>query len=342
ADFLLGKLAREGSKIPNPHLLIRPFMTREAVLSSQIEGTQATLGEVLAHDAGALGAKNSDDIQEVQNYIAALDYGLQRMQDFPLSLRLIREIHERLMDGVRGQHATPGEFRHSQNWIGTPGCTLNTAKFVPPPPDQLLQCLGDLETFLHDRQLPPLIHIALCHYQFETIHPFLDGNGRIGRLLITLLLIEREILPAPILYLSAFFEASRDEYYKQLFQLSRDGQWNEWFVYFLNGVAAQSQDALSRTEKINDLLMKWKLEVKGTALSLKLIDKLAVNPFITAKKIMSEYDVAHSTAQRAIQALLKHGVISQKGDNQRDKVFCAQELLDILEAPPSLRSYEGV
>ena len=218
ADYLLGKLAREGGKLPNPHLLMRPFVTREAVLSSKIEGTHATIGEILAHSAGASVNQNPDDMQEVENYILALDFGLKRLNDLPLSLRLIKELHEQLMQGVRGSHATPGEFRRTQNWIGPPGCTLNTAKFVPPPLDHLTECLNDLEQFLDDRQLPPLIHIALCHYQFETIHPFLDGNGRVGRLLITLLLIEKKMLPSPLLYLSAFFEATRDEYYRQLYK----------------------------------------------------------------------------------------------------------------------------
>ncbi|MGI9215170.1 MAG: Fic family protein, partial [Gammaproteobacteria bacterium] len=230
ADFLLGKLAREGSKLPNPHLLIRPFITREAVLSSKIEGTQATLGEILAANAGANVKQNPADLQEVQNYIKALDYGLGRLAELPLSLRLIKEIHEHLMQGVRGSYATPGEFRRNQNWIGSPGCTLNTAKFVPPPPDNLMDCLGGLENFLHDRSLPPLIHIALCHYQFEAIHPFLDGNGRVGRLLIMLLLVEQRMLPSPLLYLSAFFEATRDEYYKQLYNVSSKGTWHEWLI----------------------------------------------------------------------------------------------------------------
>ena len=180
----MGKLAREGSKLPNPHLLIRPFITREAVLSSKIEGTHATIGEILAASAGISVQRNSDDLQEVQNYIIALGYAIKRLNDLPLSLRLIKEIHHHLMQGLRGSNATPGEFRLSQNWIGTPGCTLNTAKFVPPSPDDLMDCLGEFEKFLHERQLPALIHAAFCHYQFEAIHPFLDGNGRIGRLLI--------------------------------------------------------------------------------------------------------------------------------------------------------------
>lgn len=161
------------------------------------------------------------------------------------------------MQGVRGAHATPGEFRRSQNWSGSAGCTLNTAKFVPPSPDHLADCLRDFENFLHNRQLPPLIHIALCHYQFEAIHPFLDGNGRIGRLLIILLLVEKKMLSSPLLYLSAFFETTRDEYYRQLYSVSAKGTWNDWLVYFLNGVALQCEDVLSRIERINELLRQW-------------------------------------------------------------------------------------
>lgn len=340
ADFLLGKLAREGSKLPNPHLLIRPFITREAVLSSKIEGTQATIGEILAVGVGAHVKQNPDDLQEVQNYINALDYGLKRLTEFPLSLRVIKEIHDHLMQGVRGSHATAGEFRRSQNWIGAPGCTLNTAKFVPPPPDNLMDCLGKLEKFLHDRQLPPLIHIALCHYQFEAIHPFLDGNGRVGRLLIMLLLIERKMLPSPLLYLSAFFEATRDEYYKQLYNVSSKGTWSEWLVYFLNGVAIQSEDVLSRAERINELLNQWKIQVasSGSQVPVDIVQHLAVNPYFTTNKIAEELNIAYSTAQRGVQKLESAGIIKKTNDNKRDKVYCATQILDILEEPAKIRA----
>jgi Fic family protein len=340
ADFLLGKLAREGSQLPNPHLLMRPFITREAVLSSKIEGTQATLGEILAADAGAHVKQDPDDLQEVQNYIKALDYGLNRLKDLPLSLRLIKEIHEHLMQGVRGSHATPGEFRRSQNWIGSPGCTLNTAKFVPPSPNNLMDCLGDLEIFLHNRQLPPLIHIALCHYQFEAIHPFLDGNGRVGRLLIMLLLIEQRMLPSPLLYLSAFFEATRDEYYKQLYNVSATGSWKEWLTYFLNGVAVQSEDVLSRAERINALLNQWKIIVasSGSQVPVDMVEYLAVNPYITINKISKGLSIAYSTAQRGIQKLESGGIIKKTNDNKRDKVYCATEILSILEEPTKIRA----
>ncbi len=340
ANFLLGKLAREGNHLPNPHLLMRPFITREAVLSSKIEGTHATIGEVLAHAAGVHVKQSPEDLQEVENYITALDYGLKRLRDLPLCLRLIKELHHNLMQGVRGSHATPGEFRRSQNWIGSPGCTLNTATFVPPPPEELMDCLGDLEKFLHDRQLPALIHIALCHYQFEVIHPFLDGNGRVGRLLITLLLIEQEMLPSPLLYLSAFFEATRDEYYRQLYNLSSQGTWNEWLLYFLNGVAIQSEDALSRAERINKHLNEWKEQMAtgGSSAPTQIVEQLAINPFVTVKKMAEVLGVAYSTAKRAIKKLENGQIIEQVDQGKRDKVYCATAILDILEEPAKIHA----
>lgn len=338
ADYVLGQLAREGSKLPNPHLLMRPFITREAVLSSRIEGTQASISELLAYNAGVPLNQDPDDLTEVQNYIIALEYGLNRLSELPLSLRLIKEIHNRLMQGVRGAHATPGEFRKSQNWIGQPGCTLNTAKFVPPPVDQMMDCLNDFEKFLYDRQLPALLHIALCHYQFEAIHPFLDGNGRIGRLLITLLLIEEKMLPAPLLYLSAFFEATHDEYYKQLFNVSSKGSWEAWLIYFLNGVAVQSEDVLSRAQRINDLLSKWKLQVAGTAskVPVDIVNHCAINPYITVNKIAAEFKIAYSTAERAVQKLVSEKIIFKINSNKRDRVYCAKEILSILEEPAKI------
>jgi len=338
ADYALGKLSVEGAKLPNPHLLIRPFITKEAVLSSKIEGTQATLGEVLANAAGIAVARSPDDIQEVHNYILALEYGIERLNNFPLSLRLIKEMHFHLMNGVRGSHATPGEFRHTQNWIGIPGCTLNDAKYVPPTPDVLMDCLTAFERFLHDRTMPPLIHIALCHYQFESIHPFLDGNGRIGRLLITLLLIERKLLPSPILYLSAFFEATKDEYYKQLYNVSSKGTWSDWLTYFLNGVAAQSIDVFSRAERINHLLTDWQLKTAllTSGIASEIVKFLAVNPYLTTNKIAKTFDVAFTTAQRAITILERLDIIKNVSEKKRDRVYCANEILSILEEPTKI------
>lgn len=338
ADFLLGKLSREGSLLPNPHLLMRPFIAREAVLSSKIEGTHATIGEVLAHNAGIHIRHNLEDLQEVQNYIHALDYGINRLKELPLSLRLIKEIHSKLMKGVRGSYATPGEFRKSQNWVGVPGSTINTAKFVPPPIEELPNCLGDLEQFLHYRQLPALIHAAICHYQFEVIHPFLDGNGRVGRVLIILLLIEQKILPTPILYISAFFEATRNEYYDLLLKVSMEGSWNEWLIYFLQGIALQSEDALSRAERINSLLNHWKFKVANTfsQFAVDIIEYIAMNPFITINRIASEFGIAYSTAKRSIEKLESEQIIQQVGNSKRDKVYCAYAILDILEEPAKI------
>lgn len=340
ADHILGKLSREGSKLPNPHLLMRPFIAREAVLSSKIEGTQATLGEILADEVGVQVDRSPADLQEVQNYILALEYGVQRLNDFPLSLRLIKEIHGKLMQGVRGDHATPGEFRRTQNWIGAPGSTLATAKFVPPDPDEMMVALASFETFLHDRTLPPLIHIALCHYQFEAIHPFLDGNGRIGRLLITLLLIKHNLLPSPVLYLSAFFEATRNEYYKQLYNVSSYGTWRDWLSYFLNGVAIQSRDVLSRAERINNLISDWHIKVSGPSSETAhdIITYLAVNPFLTTKNISENLKIAFTTAQRSIKKLEELRIIKQINESKRDRVYCASQILDILEEPTKINS----
>jgi Fic family protein len=341
ADYILGKLSGEGNKLPNPHLLIRPFIMREAVLSSKIEGTQATIGEILANEAGAPAGNSPNDLREVENYIVALDYGMKRLDKLPLSLRLIREIHGKLMQGVRGSHATPGEFRRSQNRIGAPGCTLITAKYVPPAPEELMDSLSALEKFLHDRTLPPLIHIALCHYQFEAIHPFLDGNGRVGRLLITLLLIEHKLLLSPILYLSAFFEATQDEYYRRLYNVSANGAWDDWLSYFLNGVAVQSVDVLSRAERINNLISHWQMQVSGTTsqVTRDIVKHLAINPFFTVKKISERLDIAFTTAQRAVQKLESLGIISQTSESKRDRLYCATKILDILEESTRINEF---
>jgi Fic family protein len=342
ADYILGKLSQEGAKLPNPHLLMRPFIAREAVLSSKIEGTQTTLGEILAQEAGAQIDRSPADAQEVNNYIVALDYGLERLKELPLSLRLIKEVHEKLMQGVRGAHATPGEFRRSQNWIGSAGCTLYSAKYVPPTTEELMNVLGAFEDFLHDRTLPPLIHIALCHYQFEAIHPFLDGNGRVGRLLIVMLLIERQLLASPCLYISAFFEATRDEYYRQLYNVSSKGTWNEWLSYFLNGVAVQGLDVLSRSERINALIAHWQSQVDGETVHA-IVLLLAVNPYITTKKIAENLGIAFTTVQRAIEKLEGMGIVEQTSDAKRDRVYCATAILNILEEPTKIsEDLEGI
>jgi Fic family protein len=342
ADRLVGRLAGEGAHLPNPHVLMRPFLRREAVLSSRIEGTQATLGELLAAEAGAAVDRSPEDLREVGNYVLALEHGLRRLKTLPLSLRLVRELHAKLMKGVRGAHATPGEFRRSQNWIGSAGCTLANATYVPPPPSELMPCLDAWERFLRDVSLPPLIHVALIHYQFEAIHPFLDGNGRVGRLLITLLLVERAILPTPLLYLSAFFEATRWDYYQHLLDVTQGSRWEAWLLYFLNGVARQSEDALSRAERINRLLTEWRVAASGSSSKsvLLLLDMLAGNPFVTTKKAAERLGVAFTTARRAIDRLQKLSILTETGTAKRDRVYCAKAILEILEEPARLTPSE--
>ena len=338
ADRAVGRLAGEGRRLPNPHLLLRPFLRREAVLSSRIEGTQATLGELLAAEAGAAVERSPDDLREVANYVVALEWGLKRLETLPLSLRLVRELHQRLMRGVRGDLATPGEFRRSQNWIGPPGRTLAEATFIPPPPDRLMECLGAWEGFLHDATLPPLVHAGLVHSQFEAIHPFLDGNGRVGRLLITLLLVSRNVLPTPLLYLSAFFEATRDEYYARLLGVTEHGEWEEWLAYFLRGVTTQSDDAVGRIQRIDRLLGRWREELARTPSRLpdKALDLFAENPFWTVRKLAERLGVAFTTAQRTIARLEAAGMVRLTGTARRNRVYCANAVLEILEEAPHL------
>ena len=342
ADRLIGRLAGEGGRLPNPHLLIRPFVRREAVLSSRIEGTRATLGELLAAEAGAAVDRSPADLREVANYVVALEYGVKRLKALPLSLRLTRELHANLMAGVRGDRAAPGEFRKTQNWIGPPGSTLANATYVPPPPGALMDCLGAWEKFLHDRSLPVLVQAALMHVQFEAINPFLDGNGRVGRLLITLFLVEREVLPAPLLYLSAFFEATRADYYGRLQGVHERSEWGAWSEYFLNGVARQSEDALSRTQRINALVARWKDELAGVSqAALKLVDLLAQNPYCTVRRVEKQLKVAFTTAQRAVERLAAAGILKQVNQAKRDRVYCATALLKILEEPARLVPMEA-
>ena len=335
ADRAVGRLAGEGRHLPNPHLLIRPFVRREAVLSSRIEGTQATLGELLAAEAGGVVERSSADLREVGNYVVALEYGLERLSTLPLSLRLVRELHQRLMQGLRGEVATPGEFRRSQNWIGPPGCTLNDATYVPPPPSELMGCLDAWERFLHDDALPPLVHAALVHSQFEAIHPFLDGNGRVGRLLITFLLIERNIIPSPLLYLSAYFEATRDEYYARLLAVTQSGEWEEWLAYFLRGVALQAEDAVIRIRRIDDLFALWRKRLEGgqSRQPERALELFAENPFWSIRRLAERLDVAYTTAQRAIERLEAAGIVTLAWSAGRGRVYCARDMLKVLDEP---------
>lgn len=333
AAHVLGLLCGHGAGMPNPHLLLRPFIRREAVLSSKIEGTQATISELFADEAGAPVERAPDDLKEVRNYVVALEEGVKRLDKIPLSLRLVRDLHRLLMTGVRGNEADPGEFRRIQNWIG--GRTAAAARYVPPPPNELPACLDAWEKYLHSRDLPPLIQAALIHYQFEAIHPFIDGNGRVGRLLITLFLIERQVLSSPLLYLSGYFEAKREAYYDLLTGVSEGGEWHPWILYFLEGVINQSRDALTRVERVNRLRDDWNrsLTTRLSSNIMQLLDRLMANPFITVKGAEKDLKVAFTTAQRAIDVLVERKILTQTDDAKRGRVYVARRLLHILDEP---------
>ena len=336
ADRGVSELAGIGRTLPNPYLLIRPFMHREAVLSSRIEGTQASLSDLYFFEAANVPPSPHSDVLEVRNYVIALEYGLQRMKDFPLSLRLIREVHEKLMQGVAGEHVTPGEFRRSQNWIGPPGCALNDATFVPLPTEDLMPALGELEKFWHaPSPLPILIRLALIHYQFEAIHPFLDGNGRIGRLLLTLILVAENVLPQPMLYLSAYFERHREEYYRRLLAVSQHGRWIEWISFFLKGVADQSRDAVQRSEAMLNVWKRYRQQfqtVRSSASALMLIDHLFDMPYLTVGSAQKILNVTFRAASLNIAKLIEGGILEELPGRKYGRVFRAKEVIEVLEA----------
>jgi Fic family protein len=338
ADRALGELAGLGRSMLNPNLLVRPLIRREAVLSSRIEGTRASLEDVLAYETKQMALFERDaDVGEVYNYVRALEYGLKRLSKLPISLRLIREIHARLMEGVRGDNLTPGEFRRSQNWIGPPGSSLEAATYVPPPVDEMTPALSALEGFLYQPlDLPPLARLGLVHYQFEAIHPFLDGNGRVGRLLISLLLCAWEMLPQPLLHLSAYFEASRQAYYDNLRNVSQAGAWEAWLSYFLTGVASQSRDAVARIRGLQDLREDYRARFqrgRAAARLLQLVDLLFANPVVTIRQVQSSLKVDFPAAQRYVNQLVKEELLREITGRARNRVFRADEIIAVIEQP---------
>jgi Fic family protein len=328
--------------MPNPHLLIGPFIRREAVLSSRIEGTRADVTDLYAYQAGQLSlpgmapAPPEADVREVHNYVRALEYGLERLETLPVSLRLIREIHRLLLEGVRGERATPGEFRDRQNWLGLGDSTLEDATFVPPPVPQMQEALYALEAYLHsDGEYPPLVRLAMMHYQFEAIHPFIDGNGRVGRLLISLMLVRWGLLPQPLLYLSAFFFRHRQDYYDLLMAVSERGAWAEWVSFFLTGVAEQSEDAVIRARRLQDLRADWHdrlTEARASALLLQLADHIFDSPVITIPQAEKVLGVTYHTAQRHVERLVDADILHQAGDADYGRTFVAGEILDVIGA----------
>jgi len=336
ADRALGELSGIGRALPNPHLLILPFARREAVLSSRIEGTQASLSDLFAYEASQK-AEETGDVREVFNYVQALEHGLARLKDLPVSLRLTREIHERLMRGVRGEHSTPGEFRRSQNWIGPPGCLLNDATYVPPPVEEMRACLDAFEHFLHaEHDIPPLVQLALIHYQFEAIHPFLDGNGRVGRLIIVLLLCLWDLLPQPLLYLSAFFEANRQLYYEHLLSVSQRGTWKEWVLFFLRGVESQARDAVRRSHRLQDLRRQYRERfqaTQGSARLLQVVDLLFGAPVVAVKQVKDAIGVSFPSANRYVSQLEEAGIVHEITGQTRNRLYRANEIIQAIEGP---------
>lgn len=333
ADRRLGALRSLAKLIPNPNLLVAPYVRKEAVLSSRIEGTQASLSDIFYYEASKEKPKHRD-VLEVLNYVKAMNYGLARLKELPLSLRLVREIHSVLMEGVRGDKMKPGEFRTSQNWIGSPGCSLADATYVPPPVSEMNEALSHWEKFLRtEDSLVPLIKCALLHYQFETIHPFLDGNGRVGRLLIAFYLCERGYLEHPILYLSDYFERFRTEYYDLLMKVSQYGAWDDWLKYFIRGVAEQSKVAEETGHKILDLQKEYRQQLQKESVPtvvFQLLDMLFLNPFVSLPGISDYLKITWPTAKASVERLIKLGILKEVSGRKRGRIYCAKELLNIL------------
>ncbi len=327
ADRALGRLDGSIQTLPNPDLFVFMYVRKEAVLSSQIEGTQSSLNDLLSAEASVLAPDRPKDVAEVVNYVHAMNYGLERLRTLPLSIRLIKEIHGKLLSGGRGSHLTPGELRRSQNWIGPPGCTLSNASFVPPPPDQVAALLGDLEKFLHDPiDMPALIQIALVHAQFETIHPFLDGNGRVGRLLISFLLCQREILLKPVLYLSHYFKRHRTEYYEHLQAVRDRGDWENWISFFLRGVVEVSREATVTARRILALREEHRAQAtahlgRATRNGIRVLEHLYQQPILSVMDIKKLTGTTFPAANQLVSRLVKLGIISEITGQKRHRRF---------------------
>ena len=328
AEAALGRLAGVGEMLPNPHLLIRPYLLREALASTRIEGTRATMSELFEADAGD---PPNADVEEVVNYVEALEWGLGEVQRLPLSVRLLREMHARLMAGVRGRERRPGELRTTQNWIGAANSTIETARFVPPPPDELAGLMSDWERFANEEpEMPLLIQNALLHSQFETIHPFLDGNGRLGRLLLVFFLVHRGRLPAPLLYLSAYLERHRQSYYDALSASRETGDEAPWLELYLTAVETQARDAVARARRIVEVRERYLTSAASmtTTNGRALVDLVCESPLVTTRQVEERLDVSRPTALRLLRQLAERGVLSEAKRGPRgQRRYVARELM---------------
>lgn len=344
AAAALGELAAMARGEPAARLLAGPFLRREAVLSSRVEGNRATVADLYAFEAGLPSLRgvrslaSEPDVLEALRYLDSLEHGLERLRELPISLRLIRELHELLMRGTRAERTTPGEFRRSQNWVGDPGCTLNEAAYVPPPVHEMHEALDALEKYVHaeDGGTHQLVRLALIHYQLEAIHPFLDGNGRVGRMLITLLLADWGLLSLPLLDLSGYFELLAQRYRDLLMAVSRDGAWAEWVAFFLTGVAAQSREALARARELLDMREEWRArlssEGRATGVLLKLVDALFASPVLTVEGAQRLLGVTPGSARRNVERLVGAGILRQAGGPPGGEGYVADDLLRAISA----------
>ena len=333
ANKQLALLEGISNRIPNIHLFISMYVRKEALMSSQIEGTQATLEDVLDP---CLEENTNRPVGDVVNYIKATDYAIKRLKELPLCNRLIKEAHEVLLSGVRGQNKNPGEFRHSQNWIGAAGCNLQNARYIPPSVKDMIQAMSDLEKYINgDDDLDVLIRAALIHYQFETIHPFLDGNGRIGRLLITLFLIEKKVLSTPALYISYFLKKNRIEYYDRMNEVRLKGNYEQWIKFFLEAVYESAKDAVETIDKLTTLHDNYRLKIEGLGRRAKnvmrVFEYLESNPIIEIQKTARELDIAFNTISSIVKDLISIGVLEQTSTQSRNRTFAYKEYLEILK-----------
>ena len=330
----LARLDGIGHVLPNVNLLIAMYVRKEALISSQIEGTQASLEDLFEFESGEK-PKNINDVAEVVNYIKALNYGIERLGSFPTSLRLIKEIHSVLMKGVRGGQKMPGEFKKSQNWISPASAALNEATFVPPPPHEAEKAMGELEKYMHKKEkLPILVDCALIHYQFETIHPFLDGNGRLGRLLITYYLYWKGVLTKPLLYLSYFFKKRRQEYYDRLSLVRENGDYEQWVSFFLSGVIEISDSAIDTSKRILELQsdhrnLLWKKKI-SSPLAVGILEKLFYVPYVSVNDVSKEFSISFQAASTLVAQFEKARILKEITGRKRDKRYIYADYINIL------------
>ena len=341
ATLAVGRLDSISTLLPDPDLFLYTYVRREAVLSSQIEGTQSSLSDLLLYELEEVPGVPFDDVIEVSNYVAALDHGMARLREgFPLSNRLIREVHSKLLSRGRGSEKLPGEFRRSQNWIG--GTRPGNAHFVPPPPARVEDCMASLERFIHDMDgpYPVLLKAALAHVQFETIHPFLDGNGRVGRLLIALILHQSGVLSQPLLYLSLYFKQHRSEYYRLLDVVRMSGEWEAWLDFFLEGVEQTASGAVRITQRLTAIFHEDADRIKdlgrSSTATLRIFDALCQRPIVTINEICRRTGVSFPTATKGMLALINLGIVREQTSQRRNRVFLYNRYLSILNGEPEL------